>query len=794
MGRGELTQVMDDVHARYLEQEQLNTEAPRARAKLLVELGKLRDEMLSERELAIQAYELAMQCDADCEEAALPLVQEYGAAGRWQEAEPLADLLVRKAKNRERHEQHMLHKLYGKVLASLGTYDRALKEYQTAHQLDLTDQETTRGIADAAFELKDWPTALSNYQKVLTSLGEDDIEERVEVYWRLGCIKRDQGQARQAVNNFEKALALNGEHRKTLDSLVGIYETLKDWKQVAAYKRQILDSVYEPVERFQILNEIGELWSTQDDQPPKAIEAFEEALELEPQNHIVLHKLLALYQKAGEWSKMVDTLQSIADLEERPDIKARYFFTMAQIYRDKIQDQDRAVELFNEALDLNSGYLEAFERINKVLTLQKNWKQLERSYRKMIHRIAGKGKTELENTLWHQLGLIYRDRLGEMDQAIEAFKMAAATNPGLTIERQILSELYESQERCDDAIAEQRVILASNPLSIDPYRAMYRLNLHKRSYDEAWCLAAAMAFMGKADEEEGRFYDDYRPQGMLQVRGRLTSEMWAKLLTHADQDQHVSKIMEAIAPAALQAKIAQLKIQGKLPVLDPRFKQDPATSTVTFAKTFGWAAQVLGITPPQLYVRSDVPGSILAVPAAPPASIAGQTVLTGFKPEELTFICGKHLAGYRGEVYIRNLFPTQAELTIMLFAGVMIANPATPMPADMQQQVRTTAQELAKYMQPVQVEGLRMWVKRFLEEGAKANIKVWNQTAELSACRAGLVVCGDLSIAKKIIAGEQQLPGDLSVAEKMKELLLFSVSPEYARLRQALGINIGAEG
>ena len=93
-------------------------------------------------------------------------------------------------------------------------------------------------------------------------------------------------------------------------------------------------------------------------------------------------------------------------------------------------------------------------------------------------------------------------------------------------------------------------------------------------------------------------------------------------------------------------------------MLDRRFKQDPATSTVTFAKTFGWAAQVLGVPTPELYVRNDVPGALVAVPATPPASVAGQTVLTGFTPQELTFIVGKHLSGYRGEHYIRNLFPT----------------------------------------------------------------------------------------------------------------------------------------
>ncbi|HEY2406375.1 MAG TPA: tetratricopeptide repeat protein [Polyangiaceae bacterium] len=779
-----------DRAARYLDQEQINTPTPRARAKLLVELGKLRDDMLSEHDLAVQAYELAMQCDDDCEDAALPLVQEYIRVERWQDAEPLAEMLVRKSKNRERNEQHMLFKLLGKVHAALGNNEKAIKAYQTANQLDLTDQETIRGIADVAFALQDWPSALTNYQKVLTALAEEDIEQRTDVYYRLGCIKREQGQAKQAINNFEKALALNSEHRATLEALVDVYAKGNDWKQVAAYKRQILDAVFDGDERYKLLNEIGDIWSEKEKNPQKAIEALEEARDLKPQDHVLLHKLLQLYQAAADWQKMVDTLAAIAEPEDKPEIKSRYIFTQAQIYRDKIQDLDRAVELFNEALDLNPSYLEAFERINKVLTQQKNWKQLERSYRKMLHRIAGKGNADLEHTLWHQLGLIYRDRLQQSESAIEAFRMASTNKPDSIVMHQILAELYEVGERWDEAIIEQRTILEAEPLQVDAYRALYRLYLHKQAYDEAWCLAAAMVFMKKADAEEQRFFEDYRPQGMLPVKGRLSNEVWVKHVFHADENLYISKIFEMIAPAALQAKIAQLQAQNKLPVLDKRFRQDPATSTVTFAKTFGWAAQVLGVQSPDLYVRNDVPGAIVAVPAAPPASVAGQTVLTGFQPQELTFMCGKHLSHYRGEHYIRTLFPTQAELTIMLFAGVMIAAPNTPMPQDMAAQIRATAQELAKYMQPVQLEGLRMVVKRFIDEGAKANIKRWNQAVELTACRAGMIVCGDLDISKKLIGAEAQLPGDLSAADKMKELLLYFVSEHYSEVRRALGIAI----
>jgi tetratricopeptide (TPR) repeat protein len=704
---------------------------------------------------------------------------------------PHRTLARRRAPGRDaRAQEHTLQKLLGKVHAALGNHEKSLKAYQTANQLDLTDQEAIRGIADAAFNLKDWPSALTNYQKVLTSLSEDDLEERTYVYYQLGCVKREQGQAKQAINNFEKALALNGEHRPTLEALIDVYAKNNDWKQVAAYKRQVLDSVYETDERYRLLIDLGDTWSDKDKNPQKAIEALEEALDLKPRDHVLLHKLLQLYQQAGDWQKMIDTIQAISDLEEKPEIRARYLYTQAQLYRDKIQDPDRAVELFNEALDLNPSFLEAFERINKILTQQKSWKQLERSYRKMIHRIAGKGNTDLEHTLWHQLGLIYRDRLAQVDEAVEAFRMASSLKPEEVLEYQILAELYESTERFDEAIDAQRLILERDPVRLEAYQGLYRLYLHKRSYDEAWSQASVLAFMGKTDEEEQRFFDDYKPQGMLQVKGRLNNELWAKHLFHPDENLYISKIFEMIAPAALQAKIAQLQRQGKLPALDKRFKQDPASSTVTFAKTFGWAAQVLGITPPDLYVRNDVPGSIVAVPSTPPASVAGQTVLSGFQPHELVFICGKHLAYYRGEHYIKTLFPTQSELTIMLFAGVMIAAPNTPMPADMAQQIRATAQELAKFMQPVQLEHLRLVVKRWLDEGAKANIKRWNQAVELTAARAGLLICGDLEIAKKIISAEPQLPGDLSPADKMKDLLVFTASEHYSELRKALGVAI----
>jgi hypothetical protein len=483
---------------------------------------------------------------------------------------------------------------------------------------------------------------------------------------------------------------------------------------------------------------------------------------------------------------------AIAEMEKDSTRKSKFIFTVAQLYRDKLNDPNRAVELFNDALDLNPTYLEAFERINKILTAQKDWKALERAFRKMLRRMStsNAGNPDLEFNLWHNLGLIYRDRLGEVNSAIEAFKMATRYKDE-PVERQILAELYESTDQLEAAVGEHSLVLQKDPLRVDPYRALYKLALKMHDYDRAWCMCAALAFLHKADEEEQRFFEDYRPRGMIQVKSRLDNEQWVKNLFHKDENIFIGKIFEMVTPAAIVAKTQALAKAKQLPVLDRRFKQDPATSTVTFAKTFGWAAQVLGIQLPDLYVRNDVPGSLLAVPSRPPASVAGQNVLTGYTPQELTFIVGKHLSYYRGEHYIKNLFPTQGELKVVFFSAIKIIQPDFNVPAEMAQAVNQTASEFVKYMQPVEKDSLRLVVQKFIEDGAKADLKRWIQAVDISAARAGLLLCADLEIAKKIVAAEPQLPGDLPPPDKLKELIVFSVSEQYLALRKALGIAIG---
>ena len=592
-------------------------------------------------------------------------------------------MLVRKAGKRERDEQHTLQNKLGKVCAALGKDDKALKAYTAAHQLDLTDQETIRGLAEVCFRLKDWGAALTNYQKVLTALGEDETEERADVYYKLGCIKREQGQAKQAINNFEKALARRRgaparrskrSSRSTRSSRTGSRSSPTSGRSSTTSfdgRRALQDA----------RTRSATSGTTRTRTRRRRSRRSKRRATSSRTNHVLLHKLLALYQATENWAKMIDTLQAIAEMREGPEPQERSSSTR---WRSSIATRRAIRTARSSSSTRRSTSTRSTSRPSSASTRssrrKKDWKQLERAFRKMLRRMstANASNPDLEFNLWHNLGLIYRDRLKDMNSAIEAFKMATRFKPDEAVERQILAELYEATDQTRSGDRRARARPAEGPAARRPVpQPLQALPEACTSTTARGACARRSRSCARPTRKSSASSRTTARSGMIQVKSRLDNEQWVKNLFHKDENLYIGKIFEMITPAAIVAKTQPArKAQKQLPVLDTRFKQDPATSTVTFAKTFGWAAQVLGV---------PLPGALRPQRRAGRARrrcrqrrrrrVAGQTVLTGFTPQELTFIVGKHLSVYRGEHYIKNLFPTLTELKVILFAGIKIVMP-----------------------------------------------------------------------------------------------------------------------
>ena len=75
----------------------------------------------------------------------------------------------------------------------------------------------------------------------------------------------------------------------------------------------------------------------------------------------------------------------------------RVWFALGELNRDELNDLDKATLCFNNALDLDWRFIEAFSAIEAMLGAGKRWQQLDENYKRMIARVP-----KAEDTQFHR--------------------------------------------------------------------------------------------------------------------------------------------------------------------------------------------------------------------------------------------------------------------------------------------------------------------------------------------------------------------------------------------------------
>jgi tetratricopeptide (TPR) repeat protein len=548
--------------ARYLDREQAATELPRTRAKLLTELGRVNAQHLDDQAQSIRCYEEALRCDADQEEAAWPLCNYYVAEQRWADAEPLAEMLTRRASRRDPAEQLQIQLTMGRVAVALGKGDRAIKAFAAAHALDRANVEAISALALAYFDKQDWDNAFKHYQVLLVHHKDElDAEARADLYYRLGVVKSAQGDRRRAANFLEKALEEYPGYRPALGALIDTHSAGSEWEQAIGYRTQLLDMEDDEEKRFAMLQEIGALWQDKAKNTQKAIQAFAGAAELKPRDHVLLHKLLGLYTESKQWSKVIDVVQRISDLETNQERKARYAYSIASIYNQELKNPDEALTFYNQALDFNPAELKPFAKVNEILTARKRLEEpVARLPRDAQARHRASPTRSWSSTSCTRSGSSTATGSMQPDAALRAFQMASERKPEDLTGAQDPRRARGPHGQHDEAVTRWQTIAQQDVGNAEAIHAIYDLYYQPHQHDKAWCVAATTSFLlrDRAREDLRAFFEQYRPRKPLQPTGRLTEEHWVKQLFHPNEDPVVGKIFASILGAVRRAKVKPL--------------------------------------------------------------------------------------------------------------------------------------------------------------------------------------------------------------------------------------------
>ena len=339
----------------------------------------------------------------------------------------------------------------------------------------------------------------------------------------------------------------------------------------------------------------------------------------------------------------------------------------------------------------------------------------------------------------------------------------------------------------DDDPADLQRRIRQDPTDPEPMHLLFR---QTTDVDKKWCIASALAFLGKASAEEQALHEQHRTRALPKPSAAISPDAWRRLLFHPDEELLTGDIFSVITSAVLLGRVSALRRDKLLPKLDPARRQDPTTSTISAVRAIAWSAAILGLRPPPMYVDPELDVAIEMIPGIPPNLRVGQRLLSGRTPLEVAFECGRSLACFREEHFVRWLFPGIPDLEDLFLAALGIASPNLPIPPHAKARVAPIAAAIQPVLEPAQVDRLRGYFLRFVEEGGRTNLQRWAHGVDKTACRAGLVLCNELATAGKVLANEEK-GGDGGPGERMRDLLVFVTSDRCFALRRQLGIAIG---
>lgn len=325
-----------------------------------------------------------------------------------------------------------------------------------------------------------------------------------------------------------------------------------------------------------------------------------------------------------------------------------------------------------------------------------------------------------------------------------------------------------------------------DPRDDDSLHTLFSLLASTTDADRRLAVAEVLSFLGHATAEEQAFITAHKPEGLLRPQCALASDGWRRLLFHPEEDPVVGDVFAAVSSALLVGHISALRRDKLLPALAAAARIDPATTTLQAGRCFDWAAAILGFPTPPLFADPQGAYTVKMVPRMPPVLSLGQGALSGRSTLELSFLAGRHLASMREEHFVRLLVSDLKSLEEIFLAALSIGNPGLPLNPQVKEQVRPLTLALEPILEPTQIDRLRGSFLRFVEEGGRVNLQRWSQAADRTASRAGLLLCGDLRAAARVLELEEAT----HLQERIDDLLTFMLSDRYQKLRSQLGIAI----
>jgi len=304
-------------------------------------------------------------------------------------------------------------------------------------------------------------------------LGEADLARDLPV--RLGCLEDAAriavdrvGDRPRGIELYRRFLHLRPDDAHALEALAELHRESEQWEELGNVLGHLSRLLPEDA-ASEVLAERARLLRDKLGRPREALADVRRVLAARPEDPVTLKEACELLAAHGDPKELDIMLHRRAQLSGDDEERRSLYSQLARLASAQHRDPARSVEMWRHVLGLAPADPDALGALATLHGQQGEWRELAGVVRRQVEATAD---DEARVAHLRHLGALYRERLGDLDRAREAWEGVLATDPG---DRDAITALQEIHGEREDWAQAAELLERAVTLEADPAKAVTSL-------------------------------------------------------------------------------------------------------------------------------------------------------------------------------------------------------------------------------------------------------------------------------------------------------------------------------
>ncbi len=243
-----------------------------------------------------------------------------------------------------------------------------------------SDANAFKALSEQLFFRGEWLLLIEVYEKRANSC--HDETEAAKLFHQAGGVSETKlNHAKKAIYFYRKAVAADHNLHQAVADLRRKYSETGDHEGAVRLMEEELRSIPEPGARAAKLLEIADVYETKIGLIPKALEKYEQVLDIDPSNRQALLNLEKGFRSLSNWEALRELFDGIIPDISDESHKAQVLFKLGKLYQNQLSDPIRAARCFEEVKEINRSAQSIYKDLETLYEMTENRESLARILR-----------------------------------------------------------------------------------------------------------------------------------------------------------------------------------------------------------------------------------------------------------------------------------------------------------------------------------------------------------------------------------------------------------------------------